>query len=47
VETSIDLSQLLAVSAQTALAIGHGVPSRVAAAGPRLSNVDLNTKLAH
>ena len=37
VETGIDLSQLLLVSAQTALVIGHAVPSRVAAAGPRLS----------
>jgi hydroxymethylglutaryl-CoA lyase len=36
VETGIDLSALLLVSAQTASAIGHAVPSRVAAAGPRL-----------
>jgi hydroxymethylglutaryl-CoA lyase len=47
VKTGIDLSQLLVVSAQTALAIGHHVPSRVAAAGPRLSNVDLTTKVDH
>jgi hydroxymethylglutaryl-CoA lyase len=47
VETGIDLSQLLVVSAQTALAIGHAVPSRVAAAGPRLSNVDLKAKVDH
>ncbi len=37
VETGINLEHLLVVSAQTALAIGHGVPSRVAAAGPRLA----------
>ena len=36
VETGIDLTKLLLVSAQTVVAIGHGVPSRVAAAGPRL-----------
>ncbi len=36
VETGIDLSRLLLVSAQTALAVGHTIPSRVAAAGPRL-----------
>jgi hydroxymethylglutaryl-CoA lyase len=37
VETGISLSQLLLVSTQTALVVGHSVPSRVAAAGPRLS----------
>jgi hydroxymethylglutaryl-CoA lyase len=36
VATGVDLSRLLLVSAQTALDIGHSVPSRVAAAGPRL-----------
>jgi hydroxymethylglutaryl-CoA lyase len=36
VQTGIDLSALLLVSAQTALDIGRAVPSRVAAAGPRL-----------
>ncbi len=37
VQTGVDLAKLLLVSAQTASAIGHDVPSRVAAAGPRLS----------
>jgi hydroxymethylglutaryl-CoA lyase len=36
VATGVDLSRLLLVSAQTALDVGHAVPSRVAAAGPRL-----------
>ena len=35
VVTGIDLEQLLAVSAQLARIVGHPVPSRVAAAGPR------------
>lgn len=35
VETGIDLAALLAVSAQVAELVGHAVPSRVAAAGPR------------
>jgi hydroxymethylglutaryl-CoA lyase len=47
VETGIDLSQLLLVSAQTASAIGHGVPSRVAAAGPRLLRADRKAKVDH
>ncbi len=47
VETGIDLSPLLLVSAQTASAIGHAVPSRVAAAGPRLLQADLNTRVGH
>ena len=33
--TGIDLERLLAVSAQVAALVGHPVPSRVAAAGPR------------
>jgi hydroxymethylglutaryl-CoA lyase len=33
--TGIDLERLLAVSAQVAEIVGHAVPSRVAAAGPR------------
>jgi hydroxymethylglutaryl-CoA lyase len=33
--TGIDLERLLAVSAQVAEMVGHAVPSRVAAAGPR------------
>jgi hydroxymethylglutaryl-CoA lyase len=37
VQTGVDLAKLLLVSAQTASAIGRDVPSRVAAAGPRLS----------
>jgi hydroxymethylglutaryl-CoA lyase len=35
VATGIDLEALLAVSAQVAETVGHAVPSRVAAAGPR------------
>lgn len=35
VATGIDLEHLLAVSAQLAVMVGHPVPSRVAAAGPR------------
>ena len=35
VETGIDLGALLAASARVAEAVGHAVPSRVAAAGPR------------
>jgi hydroxymethylglutaryl-CoA lyase len=37
VTTGIDLARLLLVSAQTALDLGHAVPSRVAAAGPRVA----------
>jgi hydroxymethylglutaryl-CoA lyase len=33
--TGIDLEQLLGVSAQVAALVGHAVPSRIAAAGPR------------
>jgi hydroxymethylglutaryl-CoA lyase len=36
VVTGIDLDRLLEVSALTAATVGHAVPSRVAAAGPRL-----------
>lgn len=36
VVTGIDLARLLEVSALTAETVGHAVPSRVAAAGPRL-----------
>src|SRR4029453_19029168 len=35
VATGIDLAALLAVSSQVADMVGHAVPSRVAAAGPR------------
>jgi hydroxymethylglutaryl-CoA lyase len=35
VATGIDLEALLAVSARVAEAVGHAVPSRIAAAGPR------------
>jgi hydroxymethylglutaryl-CoA lyase len=35
VATGIDLAALLAVSARVAELVGHAVPSRVAAAGPR------------
>ncbi|HEY1634781.1 MAG TPA: hydroxymethylglutaryl-CoA lyase [Acidimicrobiales bacterium] len=35
VETGVDLDQLLAASALAARTVGHDVPSRVAAAGPR------------
>lgn len=35
VETGIDLDRLLQVSAEVAELVGHAVPSRVAAAGPR------------
>ncbi len=35
VETGVDLDALLVVTAQVAEAVGHAVPSRVAAAGPR------------
>ena len=35
VETGIDLERLLAASALAAEIVGHSVPSRVAAAGPR------------
>ncbi|HYZ98860.1 MAG TPA: hydroxymethylglutaryl-CoA lyase [Acidimicrobiales bacterium] len=35
VTTGIDLEALLAVSARVAEAVGHAVPSRIAAAGPR------------
>ena len=35
VETGIDLDRLLEVSAEVAELVGHAVPSRVAAAGPR------------
>jgi hydroxymethylglutaryl-CoA lyase len=35
VATGIDLDRLLAVSARVAELVGHVVPSRVAAAGPR------------
>jgi hydroxymethylglutaryl-CoA lyase len=35
VETGIDLERLLAASALAAEVVGHGLPSRVAAAGPR------------
>jgi len=34
-ETGVDLEKLLAVSAQVAAVVGHPVPSRIAAAGPR------------
>jgi hydroxymethylglutaryl-CoA lyase len=37
VTTGIDLARLLLVSAQTALDLGHAVPSRVSAAGPRVA----------
>jgi hydroxymethylglutaryl-CoA lyase len=47
VETGIDLSRLLLVSAQTALAIGRAVPSRVAAAGPRLWRAEPQAKVDH
>lgn len=40
VETGIDLEQLLAVSAHVAAAVGHPVPSRIAAAGPRWQRAD-------
>jgi hydroxymethylglutaryl-CoA lyase len=36
IETGIDLGRLLVASRLVADAVGHGVPSRVAAAGPRL-----------
>ena len=35
VQTGIDLERLLAASRMVASLVGHGVPSRVAAAGPR------------
>lgn len=35
IATGIDLERLLAVSSTVATLVGHGVPSRVAAAGPR------------
>jgi hydroxymethylglutaryl-CoA lyase len=38
VSTGIDLTALLAVSARVAELVGHAVPSRVAAAGPRWKN---------
>jgi hydroxymethylglutaryl-CoA lyase len=34
-DTGVDLEKLLAVSAQVATVVGHTVPSRIAAAGPR------------
>jgi hydroxymethylglutaryl-CoA lyase len=37
VETGVDLGRLLIASRLVAGAVGHGVPSRVAAAGPRLT----------
>ena len=43
VETGVDLSKLLLVSAHTASAIGRAVPSRVASAGPRLASATGNT----
>jgi hydroxymethylglutaryl-CoA lyase len=36
IETGIDLDRLLVASRLVSEAVGHGVPSRVAAAGPRL-----------
>jgi hydroxymethylglutaryl-CoA lyase len=39
VETGIDLERLLEVSSRVARAVGHPVPSRVAAAGPRWRRV--------
>jgi hydroxymethylglutaryl-CoA lyase len=38
IETGIDLDRLLVASRLVSEAVGHGVPSRVAAAGPRLSS---------
>lgn len=38
IETGVDLSRLLEASRLTAELVGHSVPSRVAAAGPRLNN---------
>jgi hydroxymethylglutaryl-CoA lyase len=39
VETGIDLDALLGVAGRLATALGHAVPSRLAAAGPRLHGV--------
>jgi hydroxymethylglutaryl-CoA lyase len=35
IATGIDLEALLAISSRLAATVGHAVPSRVAAAGPR------------